>query len=1111
MSNLKLVIGQNSCAKCLSLLVFFVSMQFSVFGSHVRGGSITYTCVGGSYIFELVVYRNCNDADVNGVSEQLRVWNHSSLNTINLNFFSRTDVSPTCSATAGGPVQFVCGTGANAGNGIGAVEKIIYRSAPTVVSGIPPANGWVFTFDNFSRNPAIINLQNPGTYGITLITKIFNSGNASNICKDNSVKFLQEPHFVSCAGKPFTMNFNAVDPDMDSIALSFAQPLDFLNSLAYNGTTNPANVPFQTGFSVNNPTPDNTFNAGNIAATINSNSGSMTFLSNTVGAYTIKVRVRSYRSGNVISEVDYEIQLDVTNCLGTNNSPVITPPFAGSFVTTIDAGTLLNFNINATDVELLQDGSPQQNSLLASGVIFGTNTTSTLGCNEPPCATMSAPPLITGSQGVNATFNWQTSCDHLLDGAGNAVDIMPYHFVLRVKDNYCPVPGITYATITVNVENPNVIQAPSIDCIQGSGTGDFTINWQPVNNVNSSFVEYQIHSVQDGLIASIPSIGSNSYIHTGVTQETEYFIAVVSGCGGTTIRYGDTISCIYLEVSNLNPGIAALTWNRPINPALQGMNAYTYIFREYPAGTWVLQDSVPYNTTAYQQEIDICNIQLNYQIQLSNVPCDFTSQIDGGLFNDQTPPSIPVVSSVTIDTLTGATTITWSQNDKPDTRGYLIYIQDPSGFLVELDTVYGIANTSYTYTDSYTGGPLTYTVAALDSCPSVAGAPFNLSARDPNFHSTIFLRAEVSLCSSETALNWTSYVGWANGVMEYEIYSRTSTGAWALLATTNNLTYSSTEISGLSYCYSIKAKNSDGRFSFSNVTCTTVGFSTAPTFSYIRNVTVVDDAKVSIEYSYSLGAKVSKIELERFNMKKGLFETIQTVESPLVTTFFEDDSLVLVDDFSYSYRVLFYDSCGISGYYSNVSKTVLLQIVTDDVRLKNLLSWSEYSSYEGTVIGYNIYRGIDGIFNGLPIATIGTAQRSFEDDMSTWDFSGKVCYYIEAIEGSNIYNDTKFSNSNSLCPVVEPLIFIPNAFIQSGINESFKPVITNFRQYEYQLLIFDRWGQVIFETRDYNEAWSGRFNNTGKLVEFGTYVYMVRLHDGGGSEIVKRGHVNYLR
>src|SRR5690606_32019679 len=115
---------------------------------------------------------------------------------------------------------------------------------------------------------------------------------------------------------------------------------------------------------------------------------------------------------------------------------------------------------------------------------------------------------------------------------------------------------------------------------------------------------------------------------------------------------------------------AALNWNKPHTPALPGMDDYYYIYREYPAGTWTLIDSVPYNVTNYSEVIDICDIFLNYQIVLNNTPCAFTSQIDGDLFDDQTPPDIPVVQSVSIDTLTGETHIIWNQNDQPDTYGY---------------------------------------------------------------------------------------------------------------------------------------------------------------------------------------------------------------------------------------------------------------------------------------------------------------------------------------------------------------------------------------------------------------------------------------------------------
>ena len=97
------------------------------------GGEITWKCQGGNYVFQLVFYRDCNGADVNTISENLRVWNHPTLTSITLPFVSRTDISPSCNPVAGSPIPLACGSGTSGGNGIGAIEKIVYQSAPIAI------------------------------------------------------------------------------------------------------------------------------------------------------------------------------------------------------------------------------------------------------------------------------------------------------------------------------------------------------------------------------------------------------------------------------------------------------------------------------------------------------------------------------------------------------------------------------------------------------------------------------------------------------------------------------------------------------------------------------------------------------------------------------------------------------------------------------------------------------------------------------------------------------------------------------------------------------------------------------------------------------------------
>ncbi len=70
------------------------------------------------------------------------------------------------------------------------------------------------------------------------------------------------------------------------------------------------------------------------------------------------------------------------------------------------------------------------------------------------------------------------------------------------------------------------------------------------------------------------------------------------------------------------------------------------------------------------------------------------------------------------------------------------------------------------------------------------------------------------------------------------------------------------------------------------------------------------------------------------------------------------------------------------------------------------------------------------------------------------------------------------------------LIFIPNAFTpgnKDGVNDVFKPVVKNIQDYE--LRIFNRWGEMIFKTNDVNEGWDGTIH--GKNCQMDVYVYQI--------------------
>lgn len=74
--------------------------------------------------------------------------------------------------------------------------------------------------------------------------------------------------------------------------------------------------------------------------------------------------------------------------------------------------------------------------------------------------------------------------------------------------------------------------------------------------------------------------------------------------------------------------------------------------------------------------------------------------------------------------------------------------------------------------------------------------------------------------------------------------------------------------------------------------------------------------------------------------------------------------------------------------------------------------------------------------------------------------------------------------------IPQTTIYIPNAFTPNGgtVNEIWQPVVYDTQ--EYELLIYDRWGQLILQTNDERQGWDGT-TPSGKPAPPGVYVYKI--------------------
>jgi gliding motility-associated-like protein len=153
--------------------------------------------------------------------------------------------------------------------------------------------------------------------------------------------------------------------------------------------------------------------------------------------------------------------------------------------------------------------------------------------------------------------------------------------------------------------------------------------------------------------------------------------------------------------------------------------------------------------------------------------------------------------------------------------------------------------------------------------------------------------------------------------------------------------------------------------------------------------------------------------------------------------------------------------------------------------------------------------------------SIGNASQTwnFGDDSGTTGalnpshtYPSEMGYYTVTLVVSNAHG-CKDSTSQVVMVDNQVIYYIPNTFTPDGdkFNETFKPVFTSgFDVYNYNLLIFNRWGEVVFESNNAAVGWDGKYG--GQLCPSGTYVWQIRYKETGKDRHDEiRGHFNLLR
>lgn len=470
------------------------------------------------------------------------------------------------------------------------------------------------------------------------------------------------------------------------------------------------------------------------------------------------------------------------------------------------------------------------------------------------------------------------------------------------------------------------------------------------------------------------------------------------------------------------------------------------------------------------------------------------------------PPIVPDLRYVTVLD-NGNIEIAWEESVSLETHAYIIFWETNTGF-VAIDTVYGRTTTTYEHVGATLSQAVqNYTIVAMDKC-GVTGL-----VNDMPQHSLV-LSGEQERCQRTVTLTWNAYDNWANGVSIHQIWLRTNGGTEHLIdnisGAATTYTYGNAQ-DGDELCFRVYAvENFTNIRSATNVFCINVDNVNPMEQIYLTNVTVNDSNEVELHYRWNDDADIAFFSVSRGNNTDSLSGLSNgNVSFPLQVDNIYKDSTEDATTRPFYYQVFSTDSC-VNLVGSNYGASVHLQGIANG-DLTNTITWSAYDNQYGFPMEYSLYRIVDGVEE--LVKTFNILERKYLDQVDGRNESEVNIYYYVIARAEMTYPDgtfeTVYSRSNTVCVQQFTSAIAPNAFVPNGQNNIFKPVVVFGESADYYMSIYDRWGGMVYETRNLNDGWNGMKN--GKPARQGVYAYYIRLTQPNGTIRESKGTVLLIR
>ena len=477
----------------------------------------------------------------------------------------------------------------------------------------------------------------------------------------------------------------------------------------------------------------------------------------------------------------------------------------------------------------------------------------------------------------------------------------------------------------------------------------------------------------------------------------------------------------------------------------------------------------------------------------------------------------PVLLSVSVDTTTGRPVVKWSVDNPQLVDGYVVkrLIYDGTGVMPN----------TYNNVAVIDGGEVTqwednstdfstfadpenrieyYRVAAFVN--NGTQKKYSLMSQPV---STVTINSEYNRCTNQYTITFTNI----KGVTPDFCYVRSGDGGvgerLGVLKSDTVFYYTFPQHNQVRK-FAVEYVLSNGQSAFSPV-CTVVANNfKVPDILQVESVSVNEQNTLDITVNVSESQDVTHTALVR-HLVVGSNDT-DTLPLPIST----NGNYLITDpnaDVStrYSYTVAVFNECGTPWEFSNSAQNIGIEIATDDATTNHLM-WN-YPPGHHASSSFTIYSiGANGertVLDNVMLETEYTHSLSNIIANSN-DNTGKFCYQIMQTDISSSSGNNVVEYSNIACVDREPVLFVPNAINPEADildNRYFRPRSAFVT--DYQMLIYNKRGELLFSTTDLNQGWDGK-NQSGKLYPPDSYVYIITYRTSSNDKKQKTGMVNLV-